>query len=171
MEKTSIVFSKASTFFPIFSWLIMATEGTPYSHVAIKMIDDETNQVIYYQASHTLVNEMSEAQFLSQEKVVYSFDFQISPEVKKAAKTFAIDNLGKPYGVLSCVGLGLVQVCKWFGIKIHNPFRDAGATYICDQFIAALLVAVQNITLPMNINDMTPKDLYPVIANLPKVLQ
>jgi hypothetical protein len=169
MEQISIIFSRASSETAIFSKLIMATEGTQYSHVAIRMKDSETGQIVYYQASHTMVNEMSEYEFLSQETIIDRFDFQVDYQIKVAAKTFAINNLGVPYGVLSILGLALVQAAKWIGISIHNPFKQNGQTYVCSQFVATMLETVDGVNLPENIDDITPADLYPIVQNLPKV--
>lgn len=170
MEQISIIFSKASTKFAVFSWAIMAVEKTPYSHVAIKMIDDETGQTVIYQASHTMVNEMSEEVFLAQEEIIDQFNFSVSPAVKKAVKTFAIANLGKPYGVLSIVGLAYVQALKLVNVNIHNPFKEVGQTYVCSQFVAAILKNCTNVMLDMPIDDITPKDLYPMVQKLPIAL-
>lgn len=170
METISIVFSKSSGTFPIFSWLIMAAEQTPYSHVSIKMMDDEISQPVIYQASHTMVNEMSETEFLSQETVVYSFDFQVSPAVKQNIKKFAINQLGVSYGILSIIGLAYVQIVAWFGKKIDNPFKENGQTYVCSQFIASVLEACTNVSISEPINDITPKDMYGIVKNFPATL-
>lgn len=170
MNTISIVFSRASTTFPIFSWLIMLTERTTFSHVAIRMVDLETNQDIVIQASHTLVNEMSWTEFLAQEKVIYQFDFLADDETKKLIKTFAINNLGKPYGVMSILGLSLVQLLSFIGIKITNPFKDSGKTYVCSELISAILQSVDGVILPQDVEDMTPKSLFPLVQSLPKTL-
>lgn len=147
----------------------MATEHTNYSHVAIKMVDSETNQTVYYQSSHTVVNCMSEAMFLSQESIMDSFDFQVDDSIKIAAKTFGIESLGLPYGVLSCVGLAIVQIASYVGIKMDNPFRDEGQTYVCSEFIATLLSKVDSLNVGMPLDDVRPVDLYPLVQQLPKI--
>ena len=73
MKQITIGFSRASSSFPIFSWAIMAAQRTNYSHVYLKYIDPTLNIITYFQASHTLVNYMSEATFLAQETVVKEF--------------------------------------------------------------------------------------------------
>lgn len=170
MEKLTIIFSRSSSKIPVFSWLIMATEGTNFSHVALRMIDSETNQPFYYQASHTMVNEMGEEQFLKQEIIVESYDFEITPEIKKSIKEFAIDNLGVPYGVISIIGLAIVQLAKWLGIKIKNPLSDEGKTYVCSELVATILSKKLNVVLPDNPDDITPKDLHAIVSKLPRVL-
>lgn len=170
MKQITIGFSRASTKFPIFSWLIMLTQKTPYSHVYLKYTNDYADRVIYYQASHTLVNYMNESTFLGQEKVVEEYTFNVSNDAFKAVLQFAIDNAGKPYGTLSIIGLAVVQVAMLFGIKMHNPLKEAGGTWICDQLIAQLLVSSANVKLLMPLDDMTPADTYALVKTLPKNL-
>ena len=170
MEPISIVFSRASTKFPIFSWLIMLCQRTPYSHVAIKMVDSETGLIVFYQASHTMVNCMGESVFNSQETIIYQFDFQVDSSLKSQSKNFAIQRLGLPYGMLSILGLLLVQLASFIGIKISNPLKDEGKTYVCSEFVADLLRSVEGINLGMIPDDITPKDLYPIVKSLPQTL-
>jgi hypothetical protein len=170
MKQITIGFSRACTAFPIFSWLIMAVQRTPYSHVYLKYQDDFLGQTMYYQASHTLVNSMSEPVFLSQETPVYEFTFNISDDSFLKCMQFAANQAGKPYGVLEILGLGCVELALAVGIKIQNPLRDAGTTWVCDQLQAQLLSTCENITLPMPLNNMTPKDMYNLVSSLPKTL-
>jgi len=169
MKTITVVFSKATTWFAPFSWAIMASEGTPYSHVAIKVVDDTTGLPVYYQASHTFVNAMIEAEFLAAEKIIYSFDFNVDPAIDKDAKTFAESKLGVPYGTIGCLGLALVQMAAFVGWKIHNPFRTVGDTYWCSAFVAALLENANCLQSKEILDDLTPKDLYPLIKSLPPV--
>jgi len=167
MKSITIVFSKAITFFPIFSWLIMLAEGTPFSHVAIKMLDEETGVMMYYQASHTQVNAMTEATWLTQETIIFSFTFNVDDSIAKNAKAFALKALGIPYGVLGICGLAIVQLAKFVHIKMHNPFKEIGATYWCSAFVAAIVENVKELQTKENLNDMTPADLLPMIKSLP----
>ena len=118
MKQFTIGFSKACTKFPIFSWLILWALKTPYSHVYLKYQDDYLNRTVYYQASHTLVNYMGESTFLSQETVIQEFTFNVSDANFLAMKQFAVDNAGKPYGILEIVGLAYVLLCAKVGIKV-----------------------------------------------------
>ena len=170
MKQITIGFSKACTTFPIFSWLIMLVQKTPYSHVYLKYEDVYLGQTMYYQASHTLVNYMSEPIFLSQETVIKEFTFNVSDAAFLSSLQFAANQAGKPYGVLEICGLALVNFALLFGIKMNNPFKDAGATWICDQLQAALLETCENVKLPMPLNDMTPKDMYNLVSSLPPTL-
>jgi hypothetical protein len=170
MKQITVGFSKASTSFPIFSWLILWTQGTPYSHVYLKYTDEVLNQTMYYQASHTVVNSMDEATFLGQETVIEEFSFDVSDAAFQAWMQFAANNAGLPYGTLEILGLLCVQIASLVGIKMHNPLKEAGATWICDQLIAAGLQSCDNITLPKPLNDMVPEDVFNLVSSLPKTL-
>lgn len=169
METITIVFSKSTAKIATFSRLIMASEKVPYSHVAVKMIDDETGQNVYYQASSVMVNEMGEDEFLSKEKIIYSFDFLVDSDLKKDMKKFCVSQLGKSYGLLTVVGLAIVQIGKWIGLKISNPFKDNGTTYVCDQFVATMVDSCTS-TKIANIDSLGPVDLYPMVQSWPQQL-
>lgn len=170
MKQITIGFSKANGRTPIFSWLIMWALKTPYSHVYLKYQDDYLERTVYYQASHTLVNYMGEATFLGQEAVVQECVFNVSDDNFKAIRQFAMDNAGKPYGIMSIFGLAWVLICAKLGFKVHNPFKDAGATWICDQLIMGILDECDNVDLPEDVNDMDPLDAYNLVITLPKDL-
>jgi hypothetical protein len=170
VKQITIGFSRSSKWDAIFSWAIIAVQRTPYSHVYLKYLDTYLNREVYFQASHTLVNYMGEVTFLSQETVVNEFTFQISDAAFLEMQQFAIDNAGKPYGILEICGLGLVELASAFGIKINNPFKDAGQTWVCDQLVASLLSTCTSIVLPMPLNNMTPKDVFNLVSTLPATL-
>lgn len=167
MKQITIGFSKANTSFPIFSWLILWALKTPYSHVYLKYSDDYTKRVVYYQASHTLVNYMGEATFLSQETVIQEYVFNVSDDNFLAIQRFAIDNAGKPYGVMEIFGLAYVLICAKLGLKVNNPFKEAGTTWICDQLIAGILNSCDNVNLPEPLDNMNPLDAHNLVATLP----
>ena len=170
MKQITIGFSKACTTFPIFSWLILFTQRTPYSHVYLKYQDTNTGRTMIAQASHTEVNTMGETVFLTQETVVQEFTFQVSDASFLAIQQWVADNLGKPYGVLEICGLAVVQLALVFSVKINNPVKDEGVTFVCDQLVAALLSTCEKVVLPEPINNMTPKDVYDMVSTLPAVL-
>lgn len=170
MKQITVGFSKSSSSYAIFSWLILLTQKTPYSHVYLKYTDEVTGNVMYWQASHTVVNSMDSTTFLGQETVVQEFNFQVSDKAFLAWMNFCEKNDGLPYGVMEICGLLMVQLASLFGIKINNPIRDAGATWVCDQVIAAGLNACENIAFPMPLNNMRPQDTYAMVATLPSTL-
>jgi hypothetical protein len=147
----------------------MLAEQTPYSHVCVMMQDEQTGVNMVYQASHTFVNAMSQAQFLDQEQIVYAFTFSVDDSIEVASRQFAQNRLGVSYGVLGVFGLAVVQIASWLGIKMNNPFPNNGSTYWCSEYVAAILENVDVLVTSENLNNMTPKDLYPLIKSLPSV--
>jgi len=170
MKTITVGFSKACTKFPIFSWLIMFCEKTPYSHVYLKIKDEEANRKVVYQASHSFCNCQGEKVFKSQETTIKEFNFEVSDASFVKIKQFSIGAMGKSYGVLSILGLSWVQLLKCFGIKIQNPFRDNGRTYICSQLIFSILNSCENVKSSENVNNITPRDLFGIVSKLPKKL-
>lgn len=170
MKTIQIVFTKSRKKFAIFSWLIRLFENTNYSHVAISMMDSDIDAPIFFQSSHTMVNCMGEYIFKKENEIVSSFEFEVEEDLLIECKKFAVKRLGIPYGKLSTLGLAWVQLNKLFGRTITNPFNKTGETYVCSQFIAALLENT-NIIDVYDLDDITPSCLYPIIEQLPKKLE
>ena len=164
MKPISIIFSK-HTKPNLFSSLIMWGLKAPFSHVAVKMVDGDTGQVVYYQASGLAVNCVPEAQFLSEETIVKQKDVQVSDAAFKAGKTFAINQLGKPYSMPEIFGFALQILLGMVGIKIQNPAKNDGSQWVCSEFGAAFIEACDNIEL--DVSDMTPLALSEAISTLP----
>jgi hypothetical protein len=162
MNNISIVFSKRSSF-SLFSSLIMLGLGTPFSHVAIKLIDGDTGQTVIYQASGLAVNCVSESEFLSQEVIIDQKDFQINDNKFIAGKAWAIAQLGKPYGVMAILGFALQIILGIVGIKINNPFKENGSSWVCSQLASGFLEVCEDIDL--DLTNMTPKALYSALIN------
>ena len=83
---------------------------------------------------------------------------------------FAHANAGLPYGIKEICGLALSDAAMAIGIKMDNPFKDAGTTWVCNQLITAGLEECEKITLPMPLNDMIPRDTYDLVSSLPATL-
>jgi hypothetical protein len=133
------------------------------------MVDGDTGQVVYYQASGLVVNCVSEAEFLSKETVIYRKDVQVSDAVYIAGKTFAINQLGKPYDNLAVLGFALQILLGCIGIHISNPAPANDSEYVCSQFAAAFIDAADD--LDLDVRNMTPKALHEAMSNLPTVWQ
>lgn len=166
MKTLTIGFSKSSKKFGIFSWIIMWGQGTKFSHVYLKYKADWADRDIYFQASHTSVNFMNSARFLGEETVIQEFEFAVDDAKFAKMQDFCLDNSAKPYGILSVFGFAYKIILNRFGFKVHNPICNAAQTPVCSQLIAELLADL-DVTIPMDIEDITPLDLFPIIEALP----
>ena len=168
MKNISIIFSKRTNF-NLFSTLIMWGLKTPFSHVAIKVADEGTGQAMIAQASGLSVNYVSEEEFLSVETVIYQKDIQVSDAVYLAGKKWINSQLGKPYNIAAIFGFALQILLGMIGIKISNPFKEDGSSYVCSQLAAAYISECEKISL--DVTNMTPLALYQVMPSLPEVWQ
>jgi hypothetical protein len=130
------------------------------------MTDGDTGQAVYYQASGLSVNCVPEAQFLSLETIISQKDVTVSDKVFAAGKTFAINQLGKPYDIAAIFGFALQIGLGLIRIQIKNPFKETGSSWVCSQLVAGYIEACDNIAL--DVTDMTPKALYILMPNLPE---
>jgi hypothetical protein len=158
MDSIVVGFSKPKTWKP-FSWLIMTGYGIPYDHVYIKFHSDSFDRDIIYQASELMVNFMGK-QFTDANTIVDEFEVEITPENKLALIQFAIDNAGKPYGIMEAFGLAIVRIAELFGKKINNPFSNNGSTYVCSVLVGYILAQYAGIDVPDQTDNITPKEVY-----------
>lgn len=159
--KTIVVgFSKPNKFMP-FAWLIMKAYDTPYAHVYIKFNSDTYERTLIYQASHSMVNFMSNAVFNYGNETIAEFEITISDLESKPLIQFMIDNSGISYGILNAVGLGISQLVKLiFNKEIKNIFGDGNKTWVCDEIAGSILQTFHNVKFSKSLDDLTPKDLY-----------
>jgi hypothetical protein len=164
-DKIIFGFSKPKKFKP-FALLIMLGYGIPYSHVYIKFHSDKYNRDLIYQASHSMVNFMGTEIFYRDNIVIEEFEIEISDNKKSEMITFAIDNVGKAYGVKQAFGMAIVRISELIGIKISNPFSDGNQTYVCSELGAYILEHFSGRDIPEKLDDVTPKDLYSYFIKL-----
>lgn len=136
--KIKVGFSRHKGFAPI-GWAIMAAERTKFSHAFIEIRSDSLDRNLIYHATGSGVYFIGETNFLDQNEVVESFEFEISDEGKKRLLQWAIDQSGKPYGKLQLIGIGIMRTARLFGVTIRNPFQNEGSRYICTELVARAL--------------------------------
>lgn len=136
MVKTIFIgFSKPkNSFFPIFSWAIRLIEKTNFSHVYVRHATHYNIDIIY-QASGHAVNFESGELFFKKAQTVKEFEFRVSDEAFDAYMSFALRNVGKPYGIKQIFGIFLLKIFK---LK-SNPFKNGSADYVCSELVAEIL--------------------------------
>lgn len=164
MEKIIVGFSKPKKWKP-FAWIIMKFYDIPYDHVYIKFWSSKFQRNVIYQASQLMVNFMGEKFFESENDVIKEFELDITDEDRTSMIQFAMDEAGKPYGMLNALGLAIVGIFDRLGKKIKNPLGDGEKTYICCELVADILdryTSVKNI----DSDTVNPKELYNILLNL-----
>ena len=123
MKQITILLTKPKNhIFPILSYLIRFMEKTKYSHVLIKWHSDTLERDLYFEATGHGVNFLSSKLIDTKYTIIEKFDYDIK-DLKNIAQ-FCHDNSGKNYGRKQMLGLLMIRICKLFGYKIANPFRD-----------------------------------------------
>lgn len=153
----------------MFAWLIMKAYRINYDHVFISLNSAKYERELIYQASHTKVNFIGRILFLQDNLIIKEFEIDVTPENYKALMQFAIDNVGKPYGIKEAIGLGIVRLAEIFGKKIKNPFGDSGRTYICSELGGYVLKQFTNFkNLDIDCDNLNPQQLERYLSSLIK---
>jgi hypothetical protein len=126
--------------FKLLSWLLMKIEGTKFSHVAMVFESESLERTLVYHATTKGVNFMSWELFNEQNIVVDADYVGMSPEERKQALQFCVDNAGKPYGFAEVAGIAIKRVVKKLLNKdIKNPFDDGDKSYFCVEIVLRLM--------------------------------
>lgn len=165
MSSIIIGFSGTKKWAP-FAWLIQKGYGIPYSHAYIRFYSDSYERDIIYQASGTMVNFVSPVIFKEHHKIVAEYEIEIEPETKKRVMQFALDNVGKPYGIKACLGLAWVRIGELLGKKWKNPFKYDGKTYVCSELAGFILEEYAGAEIPGNVEDVSPKTLFDYLKTI-----
>lgn len=144
MKQIIIGFSQPKCFFPWFSWLIRAIEGTSFSHTYVKTYSLTADCWLIYQAGGSQVNFMSEKQFDNTARIIKEFTFEISEESHRNYIRWAVRNAGLPYGLKTVLGILLVRV---FNLK-KNPLGDGEKTLFCAELSRIALTDFIGVHLP-----------------------
>jgi len=141
----------------IMSKLIRWFTTSGVSHVYIKRSTPHVDpNFIVYQASGLLVNVENYDHFLTHAEPIKEFEMVLSDDKYAEAEAFLLRELGKPYSILQLLGMLWVILCRRFGARVKNPFRDGDHSYICVELVAKLL-GIQGA------EEMTPQDLLELL--------
>lgn len=151
MKKITIIFSTASKGFVPFAWLIRLWEKTPYSHVSIKLNTNHGDLI--YQASHSMLNFMSFNNFLTINRVIKSFELEVTNQEYDIIMRWCIHTAGLPYAVKQVINVGL-------GKYIFKP--DGEQRQVCSEVIGRILDKTgTKFKKPFDL--LSPRDIYEVL--------
>jgi hypothetical protein len=123
MKEIEIVFTRSKKRFPIGSWLIRLWTWKPYSHVARKMQIGFLDKPNYFQANEGKVNWEYQDHFEKKHKVVKTMKFQCSEKQHRLFNKTCWEQVGDSYGTMQNIGIFLVDIASFFGIKMTNPWK------------------------------------------------
>lgn len=139
------------------SRLICLFTNSTVSHTYVKVATGYSNPVyVVYQASGLTVNAENYDHFLSHAEVIDEIQVAVSDEKWDDTCAFLLKELGKPYSCKQLLGMLWVLICRRFGRRVKNPFRDGEHSYICVELVAKLLGVT-------DAEEMTPQDLLELL--------
>lgn len=131
--------------------------GTPYSHVYLRTTAVLIKRDIIYQASHGDVNCISAPAFEEQNRVVAEFEYNIQDYDYVELLRYCVDELGKPYGYLGLLKIGLRKLFKIRG--------DGERSFHCSEFAARAIKSLAT----KDADFIEPVDLYKSLVANPQV--
>lgn len=168
-NKIYIGFSKPSSGFQPFAWLIRKWEGTEYSHVYIRIPSAFLETDVIYQASGLAVNMQSSATFFGHATSLAEFQFDITDETQRNLLQTALSKLGTSYSIRQVLGMGLARAYNLVGLQDrYNPLTDGRAAYVCSELVGEVLVQYLGADIREDLDLITPKDIYEVVSRLGK---
>lgn len=160
MSKVSIGFSSPKKF-KIGAEIIKLWMGTSYSHVYLKVYSAYTKQFLIYQASHGTVHLLTAASFEQNNVVVAEFDMSVQEPLLRNCLAVAQQLLGRPYGYLGLLKLGLHKLINW------PKVGDGDSSFHCSELIARLFPELcENLAQDF----VEPVDLYSSLTKRQSVI-
>jgi hypothetical protein len=162
----TIGFSRPKSKLAVLAHLIRLFEGrTPYSHVFISWHSSSLNRTLIYEARGDGVNFTNEHSFNKKNKVVATFELEVSPQEKTEILQFCIDNSRTQYGHLQVLGIGIIKIARKIGCKIKNPFTKGN---VCSE-IAARIISMLGVSITEDLNLVGPRYIYEVLDGQTKI--
>lgn len=154
-----IGFSTARDPNPI-AWVIRKVEGTPYSHVYLEIKSESLARSLIYHASHTTLHFTGLQRFAQTNKIIEEFELLVTDEQQQQILQYCIDHADTPYGAMELLGIGWVRLCRKFGKKVRNPFRDGQRTQVCSELIGNVLRILGEKIDPAMLETEGPRWIY-----------
>ena len=122
---------------------------------------ESLDRKLVYQASGLQVKFVGSILFYDHNESVKEYELQISEETHKRLLQFAIDKAGQPYSIKQLFGIALYMLTD----KVYLN-EDGRSAYVCSELIGQIMVDVLGITVMKDLDLITPKDLYDILASI-----
>lgn len=163
---SSVVFGFTTKPRNLLSALIRAEQGTPYSHVFIKMHVFERDLV--FQATLPYVGLWSAPLFYAAESVVEEIEVPCSSAELIGMLQFCIDNCGKSYAYAKLFGILWKRWMADLGKNVKNPYDNGDKTEECAELGALALTKVLGLQTTDDLESVGPKWVHDQAAAMAK---
>ncbi len=158
MPYMTVGFSRKTKWFAPFSWVIRATQWTPYSHVYVRYVDPVTTKQMVYQASAGMTHMVSWEHFRARNTSVYEFSIPVPLDMWPSLLGLMQSHLAVPYG--------WKQAAKMWWLDLIGSRRgmDDGTRHmVCSEAVTYLLMLL-GYDVQREPDRMTPKHIFDLIS-------
>lgn len=152
-------FSKPTTKFPIFGWIIQWVEARPYDHCYVRFQEPIDGEYMIYQASKEMVNLFNKDIFLASNESVKEYELDISDVQYALLWKHIKSNLGVPYSLLEDFGILLMKIFK----LQNNPFNAGGSADFCSKEMA-IVCNVLGFNVSQSVNNVDPSLMDKILS-------
>jgi hypothetical protein len=160
MKQIELVFTKSKKKFPVGSLLIRLWTGKEYSHVARKMNISFLEEANYFQADEGKVNWEYETFFNKKHEIVKSITFTCTTEEFINFNRLCWEQVGAKYGFLQNLGIVLVDIARFFGFKICNPWKKG---MNCSEVLYRTIIVPKFGNLGYNPDTIKPHEIEDIL--------
>lgn len=141
--KIKIGFTKPTAWFVPYSWIIRLGYGTSYSHVYLEWYSDSLDCRMIYEAAGSMIHFTSPIVFEQKEVILKQYSIEISDKLKRKMIRNCIMRCGIPYAIKESIGIGIVRIMGFCGIKLKkNPLGDGDSKSKCSELIYDILMEI-----------------------------
>jgi len=132
--KVYIGFSKPTSSFPVFAWLIQWVEARPYDHCYIRFQEPVDKEYMIYQASKEQVNIFQKDIFSASNESIKEYEIDVTDAQFLLLWRHIKSSLGIPYSLKEDFGILLMKIFK---LK-NNPLAGGGSADFCSKEAAVV---------------------------------
>ena len=151
--------------FALGSELIKWGEGTRFSHVYVRRKSKRVGEYVYQATFSSGVNFMGIDIFLTKNKIIEEYEFEVSNDHMIKIIRFFIKNAGRDYSFKQIGILSKIMLLEKLGIKCNfSKMVDGKEKFICSELGAIILEDFKSgQQLPSDLDLITPNKLKPYL--------
>ena len=154
MRKLRVGFSRPkSKTFPIFAWLIMLYERTPFSHVYIRW-ETKWETWLCYHAASVMIHFLGETSFAKHIHIVEEFEFDVTDEQFDKLMRFCTKYVGADYAISE-----VLKIPLW-DLGVTAPSTDDPWKQFCAELVLRAFGEMDGKELTLEADRVRLKTVY-----------
>jgi hypothetical protein len=156
--------AKKKGHFTIGSKIIMAADGTDFSHVALELLGFGGSLVMesVYPESRIITGSRWREDY----EIVRSFRFEFKEKFSNELFVWCIDKCGIPYSVGSLFRIWLSILARAFSLDFKDSKTDGYKTLICTELVGGFLESFKGVEFKNPNDRLTLSDIFCALLEL-----